>query len=944
MIAGDGNLRKQTEERGELRSSSCGSGCLGERREYGGRVRETERQRDTEREAQTTRNLTQTVSSWVYIKQSPISSVTMATARGEPTARGGCVPPCMAPACTSAPGEACVCVRTHGEGAGLGGRCISVPYREGTEVKAITRSLVASVLGGVGWEDHFALRRLPSGPGEAGLWLRPEMRVSGPRVPSEAQRPSLEPRYELRIRYFPKSFVSVFAKDKAMLSYLYHQVWSDYMQDYADQVNQEMALQLGCLEIRCFYKDVPFVALEKKSNFELLEKDEGLYRFFPKRLLDAGKPKQLRRLIQQTFRQFAGLSWERSIVRLLQLFSQITRFDQEIYKCALGYGWSISVELAIGPEEGICYRTDRTSQPTHLADFSQVQSILCIRTDSPEQKGNLQLKIAGTCELLAITTPCAASAEGMASLIDGYCHLLNPQPSSLIVWQRRVSSSNEETDDYAEIVDDEEFYLSPSKRHFEICREDVELVMCIGEGQFGDVHQGIFKRGESPGAAVAVKACKEGCSEGVRDKFLQEAYTMCQFDHPHIVKLIGVVSDHPIWIVMELCKLGELRSYLQANKFSLDLATLILYIYQLSTALTYLESKKIVHRDIAARNVLVSAIDFVKLADFGLSRHMEDDSYYKASKGKLPIKWMAPESINFRRFTTASDVWMFGVCMWEVLMLGVKPFQGVKNSEVVGRIEGGERLAMPRDCPPTLYSVMSKCWSYEPMQRPGFQELTQQLGEVYQEECQRMQERRRRDHRRALPSGGWGADEAPPKPSRPAFSGIASGEEISRGPAPELQSDGQQETRALAMSEADRGNDKVYRSVTGLVKAVLELSAKIQPAAPEQYVPMVKEVGLSLRGLQTHVDEASRSLPPSSHREVSCDVTFTEILTRSSQEMASRVRAYFSRPNQRHRFNEASERLLNPPMFMETGDILQRKRTGQPNPSGEDADHVRELF
>uniref|UniRef100_A0A8C4QED1 non-specific protein-tyrosine kinase n=1 Tax=Eptatretus burgeri TaxID=7764 RepID=A0A8C4QED1_EPTBU len=859
-----------------------------------------------------------TVSSWVYIKQSPISSVTMATARGEPTARGGCVPPCMAPACTSAPGEACVCVRTHGEGAGLGGRCISVPYREGTEVKAITRSLVASVLGGVGWEDHFALRRLPSGPGEAGLWLRPEMRVSGPRVPSEAQRPSLEPRYELRIRYFPKSFVSVFAKDKAMLSYLYHQVWSDYMQDYADQVNQEMALQLGCLEIRCFYKDVPFVALEKKSNFELLEKDEGLYRFFPKRLLDAGKPKQLRRLIQQTFRQFAGLSWERSIVRLLQLFSQITRFDQEIYKCALGYGWSISVELAIGPEEGICYRTDRTSQPTHLADFSQVQSILCIRTDSPEQKGNLQLKIAGTCELLAITTPCAASAEGMASLIDGYCHLLNPQPSSLIVWQRRVSSSNEETDDYAEIVDDEEFYLSPSKRHFEICREDVELVMCIGEGQFGDVHQGIFKRGESPGAAVAVKACKEGCSEGVRDKFLQEAYTMCQFDHPHIVKLIGVVSDHPIWIVMELCKLGELRSYLQANKFSLDLATLILYIYQLSTALTYLESKKIVHRDIAARNVLVSAIDFVKLADFGLSRHMEDDSYYKASKGKLPIKWMAPESINFRRFTTASDVWMFGVCMWEVLMLGVKPFQGVKNSEVVGRIEGGERLAMPRDCPPTLYSVMSKCWSYEPMQRPGFQELTQQLGEVYQEECQRMQERRRRDHRRALPSGGWGADEAPPKPSRPAFSGIASGEEISRGPAPELQSDGQQqgtelqpvyqpvvrgpllpprkpprleeattgsmlptpqrmdllnggdstETRALAMSEADRGNDKVYRSVTGLVKAVLELSAKIQPAAPEQYVPMVKEVGLSLRGLQTHVDEASRSLPPSSHREV----------------------------------------------------------------------------
>ncbi len=132
-------------------------------------------------------------------------------------------------------------------------------------------------------------------------------------------------------------------------------------------------------------------------------------------------------------------------------------------------------------------------------------------------------------------------------------------------------------------------------------------------------------------------------------------------------------------IVMELAKHGELRSYLQCNSSKLDLATLMLYSYQLSTALSYLESKKFVHRDIAARNVLVSAHDCVKLADFGLSRwigkqvkvlpdkafstqviFIEDDSYYKASKGKLPIKWMAPESINFRRFTTASDVWMFG--------------------------------------------------------------------------------------------------------------------------------------------------------------------------------------------------------------------------------------------------------------------------------------------
>lgn len=136
---------------------------------------------------------------------------------------------------------------------------------------------------------------------------------------------------------------------------------------------------------------------------------------------------------------------------------------------------------------------------------------------------------------------------------------------------------------------------------------------------------------------------------------------MQKFDHSHIIKLIGVCPDAPVWIVMELAKLGELRAYLQNNKNHLELVTLLLFAFQLSTALSYLESKKYVHRDIAARNVLVSNPSCVKLADFGLSRCMgESQNYYKATKGKLPIKWMSPESINFRRFTTASDVWMFG--------------------------------------------------------------------------------------------------------------------------------------------------------------------------------------------------------------------------------------------------------------------------------------------
>lgn len=127
---------------------------------------------------------------------------------------------------------------------------------------------------------------------------------------------------------------------------------------------------------------------------------------------------------------------------------------------------------------------------------------------------------------------------------------------------------------------------------------------------------------------VAVKSCKEDNEDGT-SKLLEEALIMKQFDHPHIIRLIGVCSEAPVWIVMELARLGEMRDYLQNNQHRLNLVTLILYAYQLSSAISYLESKKFVHRDIAARNVLVAEHNNVKLADFGLSRWVEDHSYYK---------------------------------------------------------------------------------------------------------------------------------------------------------------------------------------------------------------------------------------------------------------------------------------------------------------------------
>ncbi|XP_041962550.1 focal adhesion kinase 1 isoform X25 [Alosa sapidissima] len=893
-------------------------------------------------------------------------------------------------------------------------------------------------------------------------WLHPDLGVSHVRERYERMHPQEEWRYELRIRYLPKGFLNQFTEDQPTLNYFYHQVKSDYIMETGDQVDQDIALKLGCLEIRRFFRDMRGNALDKKSNYELLEKDVGLRRFFPKGLLESVKAKTLRKLIQQTFKQFANLNDAQCILKFFEILSPIHRFDKECFKCALGSSWVISVELAIGPEEGISYLTDKGSTPTHLANFTQVQSIQYSGLEERERKGMLLLDVAGAPEPLTVITSCLTTAENLADLIDGYCRLVHGASRSFIVrvhkeGERALPSipkstakvsnhdkrlegvrtraiSVSETDDYAEIVDEEDTYTMPSTRDYEIQRDRIELGRCIGEGQFGDVHQGVYLSTENPALAVAIKTCKNCTSDSVREKFLQEALTMRQFDHPHIVKLIGVITETPVWIIMELCTLGELRSFLQVRKYNLDLASLILFSYQLSAALAYLESKRFVHRDIAARNVLVSNMDCVKLGDFGLSRYMEDSSYYKASKGKLPIKWMAPESINFRRFTSASDVWMFGVCMWEILMYGVKPFQGVKNNDVIGRIENGERLAMPHNCPPTLYSLMTKCWAYDPSKRPRFTELKAQLCTILAEEKAQQEERNRMEMRRQV-TVSWdsgGSDEAPPKPSRPGYPSPRSSEGFYPSPqhmgqhnhypmsgypgahgvphmpsggyppqasgldthdgwnhhrppqevpmwSPKMEDGGALDMRGLGQglpqhlmeeqlmlqqqqmeedqrwleqeerflkpdsrasidredcshqgptgnqhiyqpvgiskpehaappkkpprpgapshlgsvasltpvdsynegvkiqpqeinppptANLDRSNDKVYENVTGLVKAVIEMSSKIQPAPPEEYVPMVKEVGLALRTLLATVDETIPTLPASTHREI----------------------------------------------------------------------------
>ncbi|XP_062622322.1 focal adhesion kinase 1-like isoform X3 [Saccostrea cucullata] len=682
-----------------------------------------------------------------------------------------------------------------------------VKYGDATDVKDIIKLVVGRLAAGERYYSKCYALKLVHLQSKESYWLHNNLSMYQVRQKYESSHPPEEWRYELRVRYLPKNIADLYTRDKVTFFYLYDQVRNDYMRDIAESIEPDVAIRLGCIEMRRFFKDMPQVALDKKSNFEYLEKEIGFKRFLPKSVTDSMKSKNLRKLIQNHFKQYAQLKEHECVYKFFETLGTVNKFDQERFRCNVGSttSWGISMEIVIGPEVGISYQTEKSSSPVHMADFSQVKSI---QTTTQDGRGILQIKIAGAVDPLTITSS-PSEVEDMADLIDGYCRLVHDISTSLwtrkasMDWQLSVEEAltrlekgdsiprtpkssmkksghkdiihHDRISDYAEIVEDEGDYSTPAARNFELKREDIKLLEVLGEGQFGDVFKGLFTDKDGLQSAVAVKTCKEDNEDSMMEKFLEEALIMQQFDHPHIIHLVGICSETlPVWIVMELAKHGEMRAYLQNNRTRLDLCTLMLYCHQLSKALSYLESKKFVHRDIAARNVLVSSHDCVKLGDFGLSRIVDEQSYYKASKGKLPIKWMAPESINFRRFTTASDVWMFGVCMWEILMYGIKPFQGVKNNDVIGKIENGERLPLPIDCPPSLYNLMCQCWSYESSKRPSFSDIKVRLREILDEERNRQVEEMKRDNRRIQEinwtgSSGSDIEEPPPKPARPNF-------------------------------------------------------------------------------------------------------------------------------------------------------------------------------
>ncbi|XP_058469283.1 protein tyrosine kinase 2 beta, b isoform X1 [Solea solea] len=646
------------------------------------------------------------------------------------------------------------------------------------QIRAIIRSILVS--GRLGPNiQHTAcygllLKHLKS---EELHWLHPDLTVGEVEQRYESHHVEAEWRYDLRLRYVPVNFLEKFQDDRSTLMYFYQQVRSDYMQYHASKVSDGMALQLGCLEIRRFYKDMNAKGLEKKSNFELLEKDVGLDLFFPRQLINSMKSKQLRKLIQQTFQQYATLKEDECMIKFFETLEDFVTYDEEVFPCELVQGWSLSVELVIGGR-GIRQRTQKNAAAVFLADFKQIKSVQCL--SQSDGKGLLNLSVEGARQFLSINVATVSMAENMIDLIDGYCRLEKGTDESVISRSNKDASPQSPlpeiptgrnnssirhsmgSDIYCEILDER----PRSVVKYGIDRDDIVLGRILGAGFFGEVYDGVYKKSNGDRINVAVKTCKD-CSPDVMEKFMSEAVIMKNLNHPHIVQLIGIIEEDPVWIVMELYQYGELGNYLTQNEKTLTNMTLVLFSLQICKALVYLEGVNMVHRDIAVRNVLVASPDCVKLGDFGLSRYIEEEEYYKASVTRLPIKWMAPESINFRRFTSASDVWMFAVCMWEIMSRGQQPFFWLENRDVINQLEQGIRLPKPDHCPPALYSLMTRCWSYDPRERPNFTELVVKISDVHKMEKEQEVERER-DRARSTKffDPKFNLNEPPPKPTR----------------------------------------------------------------------------------------------------------------------------------------------------------------------------------
>uniref|UniRef100_A0AAY4APJ6 Receptor protein-tyrosine kinase n=1 Tax=Denticeps clupeoides TaxID=299321 RepID=A0AAY4APJ6_9TELE len=274
---------------------------------------------------------------------------------------------------------------------------------------------------------------------------------------------------------------------------------------------------------------------------------------------------------------------------------------------------------------------------------------------------------------------------------------------------------------------------TPNQAQMRILKEtELKKLRVLGSGAFGTVYKGVWApEGENVRIPVAIKVLRENTSPKANKEILDEAYVMAGVASPYVCRLLGICLTSTVQLVTQLMPYGCLLDFIRENQEHIGSSYLLSWCVQIAKGMSYLEDVRLVHRDLAARNVLVKNPHHVKITDFGLARLLDiDETEYHADGGKVPIKWMALESILHRKFTHQSDVWSYGVTVWELMTFGAKPYDFIPARDIPELLEEGERLPQPLICTRDLYEVMVKCWMIEPEERPKFRELVTEFSNM----------------------------------------------------------------------------------------------------------------------------------------------------------------------------------------------------------------------
>ncbi|XP_038069507.1 plexin-B-like [Patiria miniata] len=299
-------------------------------------------------------------------------------------------------------------------------------------------------------------------------------------------------------------------------------------------------------------------------------------------------------------------------------------------------------------------------------------------------------------------------------------------------WYRSQKQSESAQPKQKRIVLNNKVSFVPDDIHIDFSQ--LELGETLGQGAFGRVLKAVLHDTSGEDQIVAVKTVQDTSDPKNVVKFLEEGLIMKTFDHVNVLGLLGLTFDadkNPL-VVIPFMANGDLKTYLVKKKQTLATSLLMRFASHAALGMSYLAQHKFVHRDLAARNCMVNSDLVVKIADFGLSRDMHESDYYTSgdAQAKLPIKWMAPESMERRVYNARTDVWSYGVLLWEIFGKGSKPYRGIPNQDVYDFLKSGQRMAAPKNCPPEIYGIMVRCWQDNPKSRCTFVQVANELEEL----------------------------------------------------------------------------------------------------------------------------------------------------------------------------------------------------------------------